>query len=397
MKPLSGLRVLELARVLAGPWAGQLLADLGAEVIKVEQPGSGDDTRSWGPPFIAETGDAVAAAGYFHATNRGKFSVTADFHTEQGQALVKALVAGADIVIENFKVGGLAKYGLDYHSLRAVKPDLIYCSITGFGQTGPAAARAGYDLMIQGLSGLMDLTGEPEREPQKVGLPVADLFTGVYATVGILAALQRRHSTGEGGWVDMALLDTQMGVLANQGMNFLATGISPHRLGNLHPSIVPYQLFATRDSHIIIAAGNDGQFRRLCGVLALPELAQDARFATNPGRVAHRAVLIPLLAAAIAGLDSAGLLLALEAAGVPAGPVNTVAQAFAEPQVQFRNVQATLTRADGTRVPTVRGPVVIDGVAAMAERPSPTLGDSDALVQQALAIGEDPWAALRNS
>lgn len=396
MKPLSGLRVLELARILAGPWAGQLLADLGAEVIKVEQPGQGDDTRGWGPPFVAEGDGSPASAAYFHAANRGKRSVTADFQTEAGQSLVRALVAGADIVIENFKVGGLAKYGLDYASLRAIKPDLIYCSITGFGQTGPSAHRAGYDLMVQGLSGLMDLTGEAQGDPQRVGLPVVDLFTGTYSVVGILAALHRRQMTGEGSWVDMALLDCQMGLMANQGMTYLASGTVPHRQGNSHPSIVPYQLFPTRDGHIIIAAGNDGQYRKVCAVLSVAHLADDARYATNPARVANRAELVPQLVAVTRQWLSADLLAALEAVGVPAGPVNDLGQAFADPQVQFRGMRTALSRQDGTIVPTIRNPVVIDGQPAMASRPGPRLGDGDALLQQAMADGSDLWAALKS-
>jgi crotonobetainyl-CoA:carnitine CoA-transferase CaiB-like acyl-CoA transferase len=374
--PLKGLRVLELARILAGPWAGQIFADLGADVVKVERPGAGDDTRGWGPPFIEADGDGDGekAAAYFHACNRGKRSVAADFETEEGRATVRRLAAHADVLIENFRVGGLARYGLDYPALKAVNPRLIYCSITGFGQNGPYRARAGYDFMIQGMGGIMDLTGAPDGEPQKVGVAYADIFTGVYAAVAVLAALRQRDATGEGAHIDMALLDVQVGVLANQAMNYLASGKAPTRMGNAHPNIVPYQTFAVADGHVVVAVGNDGQFARLARLLDRPELAADPRFATNEARVANRAVLVPLLAELIAKRSRAELLQALEAEGVPAGPINDVADVFADPQVRFRNMQIDRPGARGGSVPGVRSPIVIDGVPAAAPLPSPALG-----------------------
>jgi crotonobetainyl-CoA:carnitine CoA-transferase CaiB-like acyl-CoA transferase len=295
MKPLEGLKVLELARILAGPWVGQLLADLGADVVKVERPGAGDDTRGWGPPFVEAVDGGDLSAAYFHSCNRGKRSIAVDFETPEGQELVRKLAAHADVVIENFKVGGLKKYGLDYESLKTINPRLVYCSITGFGQNGPYAARAGYDFMIQGMGGIMDLTGDPDGEPQKIGVAYVDIFTGVYSVVGILAALRQRDATGEGAHLDMALLDVQTSVLANQAMNYLASGKSPRRMGNAHPNIVPYQVFPVADGHVIVAVGNDGQFARFVAVLGQPELAQDERFRSNAGRVGRRAELVPIL------------------------------------------------------------------------------------------------------
>ena len=311
--PLAGLRVLELARILAGPWAGQTLADLGADVVKVERPEVGDDTRTWGPPFVAGT-DGDLGAAYFHSTNRGKRSIAVDFETDEGRQIVRRLAAQADVLIENFKVGGLARFGLDYASLKAINPRLIYCSITGFGQDGPYAKRAGYDYMIQAMGGLMDLTGAPDGEPMKVGVAVADIFTGVYSVVGILAALQRRAVTGEGGHVDMSLLDSQTAVLANQAMNYLASGKAPRRLGNAHPNLVPYQVFAVADGHLVVAVGNDGQFRKLCMLLGRPELADEPDFRTNPGRVSNRERLVPIVAELIAPWTRDALLAGLEAA-----------------------------------------------------------------------------------
>ena len=367
--PLAGIKVLELARILAGPWCGQTLADLGADVIKVEAP-EGDDTRKWGPPWIERAGERTAA--YFHATNRGKRSVTADFSTEAGRALVLDLAREADILIENFKVGGLKKFGLDYESLKTVNPRLIYCSITGFGQDGPYAARAGYDFMIQGMGGIMDLTGEPEREPQKIGVAFADIFTGVYSVVAIQAALIARERTGEGQHIDMALLDCMTGVLANQAMNFLASGNVPKRLGNAHPNIAPYQTFAVADGHLIVACGNDGQFARLAGLLGLGELAADARFATNAARVANRAVLSDTIEAKTRGWKRDDLLAALEKAGVPAGPINTVADVFADPQFIHRGMKIT---PDG--VPGIRTPITFSGTPLSLEQPSPRLGEHE--------------------
>jgi crotonobetainyl-CoA:carnitine CoA-transferase CaiB-like acyl-CoA transferase len=362
-KPLAGLKVLELARILAGPWAGQLLADLGAEVIKIERPGRGDDTRSWGPPFASD-----GSAAYFHACNRGKSSVTIDLESAAGQEQVRELARQSDVLIENFKVGGLAQYGLDYSGLAQVNPRLIYCSITGFGQNGPYAGRAGYDFMIQGMGGIMDLTGEPEGSPQKVGVAFADVFTGVYAVSAILAALRGRESTGGGCHIDMALLDVQVAVLANQAMNYLIGGTVPHRMGNAHPNIAPYQTFAVADGHVIVAVGNDGQFARLCVVLGLPDLA---RFATNADRVRDREALNVLLGPVIARWRRDELLAALAAAGIPAGPINTVAQTFADPQVIARGMQIAPGGIAG-----VASPIVIDGKRQVAATPSPALPSS---------------------
>lgn len=369
MQPLAGLKVIELARILAGPWAGQTLADLGAEVIKVESP-EGDDTRRWGPPFIQRDGDNSAA--YFHATNRGKSSITVDFRTPEGQARVRELVRDADIVIENFKLGGLAKYGLDYAALAQVNPRLVYCSITGFGQTGPYAARAGYDYIIQGMSGLMSVTGAPEGQPQKVGVAVVDLFTGVYAVVGILAALHQRQTTGRGQHVDMALFDVATAVMANQAMNYLATGQAPARLGNAHPNLVPYAVFDCADGWIIIATGNDAQYRRLCAVLGLPALADAPDYATNAQRIANRQALTSALSAVTQLWARDDLLAALEAQGVPAGPINDMADVFADPQIIARGLQIA---PEG--IPGVRTPILFSDADLSLDRASPRLGQDD--------------------
>ena len=369
-RPLAGLRVLELARILAGPWAGQLLADLGADVIKVERPGEGDDTRHWGPPFLtAEDGSDLSAA-YFHACNRGKRSVAVDIATPEGQARVRRLAAGADVVIENYKVGGLVKYGLDAAALRAAHPALIVCSVTGFGQTGPYAQRAGYDFIVQGMGGIMSITGEPDGPPQKGGVAFADLFTGVYSTVAILAALQERQRSGAGTHIDMALLDTQVAVLGNQALNWMASGTVPQRMGNGHANLTPYQSFPTADGDLIIAVGNDRQFARLCDVLGVPALAADERFATNPARVRNRAAMLPLIVAETVTWDSARLLAALESAGVPVGPVNRIDQVFADPQVVARGMQLVV---DG--LPGLAAPIVYDGARVQAPRASPRLGE----------------------
>jgi crotonobetainyl-CoA:carnitine CoA-transferase CaiB-like acyl-CoA transferase len=373
MSPLAGLKVVELARILAGPWAGQTLADLGADVIKVEAP-EGDDTRRWGPPFIERDGDKSAA--YFHATNRGKKSVVVDFRTPEGQELVRRLVADADILIENFKVGGLTKYGLDYESLKAVNPRLIYCSITGFGQTGPYAHRAGYDYIIQGMSGLMSVTGEPDGQPQKVGVAVTDIFTGVYAVAAILAAVHQRGQTGTGQHIDMALLDVATSIMANQAMNYLASGTAPQRLGNAHPNIVPYSVFDCSDGWIIIATGNDGQYRRLCGVLGLPDLAAVPDYATNADRIAHRAPLTEKLNAATRRFAKAELLALCETEGVPAGPINDLAEVFADPQVVARGMQV---RPEG--IPGVRSPFRFSDADLALDGASPKLGGHDAEVK----------------
>ena len=363
-KPLAGLKVLELARILAGPWAGQLLADLGAEVVKVERPGTGDDTRQWGPPFAAD-----GAAAYFHACNRGKRSVAIDIGTQEGQARVRALAAGADVLIENFKVGGLTRYGLDYPSLAALNPDLVYCSITGFGQDGPYAHRPGYDFVIQGMGGAMSLTGEPDGPPQKSGVAYADMFTGLYATAAILAALRERDRTGRGAHVDMALLDTQVAVLGNQALCWMVSGEVPRRMGNGHVNLVPYQAFQVADGEIVVAVGNDRQFERLCGLLGLPHLAADERFRTNPARVVNRALLIPALERAIGGWRRQPLADALEAAGIAAGPINAVDEVFADPQVVHRGL-----RLEGD-IPGLASPIVIDGKRQVARRPAPRLGE----------------------
>ncbi|WP_332692832.1 CaiB/BaiF CoA transferase family protein [Bosea sp. (in: a-proteobacteria)] len=373
--PLAGLRVLELARILAGPWIGQLLADLGADVVKVESP-EGDDTRSWGPPFIEGQDGENLSAAYFHSCNRGKRSITADFRSEEGRALVRQLAGHADIVIENFKVGGLAKYGLDAASLRKLHPNLIYCSITGFGQDGPYAERAGYDFLIQGMAGSMSITGQPDGQPTKAGYAKTDIFTGLYATVGILAALRRRDQSGEGATIDLALMDTQVAVLGNQALNYLVSGKPPARLGNAHPNIVPYEVFPVADGHIIIATGNDGQYRRLCEVLGRADLGSHPDYADNKGRVTGRAVLIPMLASLTARRHKAELLTALEGAGVPAGPINDIGEVFADPQVMARGIKVELPNAAAKagNVPTVASPIVIDGVRQVAGRPSPQLG-----------------------
>ncbi|MDJ1009683.1 MAG: CaiB/BaiF CoA-transferase family protein [Paracoccaceae bacterium] len=379
MKPLAGLKVLELARILAGPWAGQVLADLGATVIKVESP-KGDDTRAWGPPFVERQGDRSAA--YFHSCNRGKLSVTADIKTEEGRALVRDLAAGADVLIENFKVGGLAKYGLDYPSLAALNPGLVYCSITGFGQTGPYAERAGYDYLIQGMSGLMSVTGAADGPPQKVGVAIMDLYAGLYSVIAIQAALAARATTGQGQHVDMSLLDAGTATLANQAMNFLATGTSPQRMGNQHPNIVPYEVFEVADGEIIIAAGNDAQFERLCAVLGREDLWDNADHRTNAGRVKARATLVPDLMAATRSWAKSALLERLREVGVPAAPINSVAEAFGDPHIEFRGLEV---EADGVK--GVRTPIMLGGDAMVSELPAPKLGEHNAAVKQ------DGWDA----
>lgn len=365
MTPLNGLKVVELARILAGPWIGQSLADLGAEVTKIEAP-QGDDTRTWGPPFIEREGDKTAA--YFYAANRGKTSVVADFRTDAGRAKVLELIKDADILIENFKVDGLKKYGLDYDSLSELNPRLIYCSITGFGQTGPYANRAGYDFMIQGMSGLMSITGEPERQPQKVGVAVTDVVTGLYGTIGILAAVEQRHTTGRGQHIDMSLLDCATAMLANQAMNYLATGDSPMRKGNAHPNIAPYQVVPTSDGHIIIAVGNDGQFQRLCGVLSRGDLGDAPDYATNQLRVANREALTVQIDQETSKWTAEDLLSALEAATVPAGPINSIEQALTDPQIAARGM---VIEAEG--IQGLRGPWTFSDADLASEKTAPTL------------------------
>lgn len=374
--PLGGLRVLELARILAGPWIGQTLADLGADVIKVESP-DGDDTRGWGPPFVEDTQGKPVDAAYFHCCNRGKRSIIVDFRERSGQDTIRQLAAASDVFVENFKVGGLARYGLDYATLQAVNPRLIYCSVTGFGQSGPYARRAGYDFMIQGMSGVMDLTGEPDGSPQKIGVAFADIFTGTYGVIGILAALAQRERTGKGQHIDMSLMDSMVGVLANQGLNYLVSQRAPRRMGNAHPNIVPYQVFPTRDGHVIIAVGNDAQFQRLCAYLNRPEIAADVRYATNADRVAHRDELCTDLAALLRTRSRDEVLDAMEELGVPAGPINTVADVFADPQVVHRQMQLDLPApwAKGGKVPGIRTPLRFSDARLAFDRPSPRLGE----------------------
>ncbi|WP_073468201.1 CaiB/BaiF CoA-transferase family protein [Rhizobacter sp. OV335] len=402
--PLSGIRVLDLSRVLAGPWCTQTLADLGADVIKVERPmrngTGGDDTRGWGPPFLkARDGEDTAEAAYYLGTNRNKRSVTVDIAQPQGQALIRRLAAQCDVFIENFKVGDMARYGLDAASLRALYPRLVYCSITGFGQTGPYADRAGYDYAIQGIGGLMSVTGErddlPGGGPQKVGVAVADLFTGMYASVAILAALRHRDATGQGQAIDMALLDTQVAMLANLGANFLATGVAPGRAGNAHQNIVPYQVFETSDGHMILAVGNDGQFAKFCEVAGRPELAADPRFARNADRVRHRAVLVPLLAALIAARPRQHWLKALEAAKVPCGAINDLAEVFADPQVQFRGMTVPMPHSLADTLRVVASPMKLSDTPVQYRRAPPLLGEHTDDVLAELGWSDAERAELR--
>ena len=366
--PLAGLKVVELARILAGPWVGQTLADLGAEVIKIESA-AGDDTRRWGPPFVTRA-DGSRDAAYFHAANRGKRSEIVDITTEEGQARIRELVADADVLIENFKVGGLVKYHLDYASLSALNPKLVYCSITGFGQDGPYASRPGYDFIVQGMGGIMDLTGEPTGAPQKIGVAYADILTGLYAVIGIQAALAERERSNLGQHIDMALLDVMVGTLANQAMNYLVSGEAPHRLGNAHPNIAPYEAFPTSDSWFILAVGNDRQFERFCDVVGIDA---GADYATNEQRLERRAALSSLVADATRKWRRADLLSVLERAGVPAGPINDVADAFADPQVIHRGMQLNMVDDDGVNIPGVRLPIRFSRSDLAVSRPSPQL------------------------
>ncbi|KQV82841.1 CaiB/BaiF CoA-transferase family protein [Rhizobium sp. Root1220] len=383
--PLTGIRVIELARVLAGPWAGQMLADLGADVIKVENPDGGDDTRQWGPPFVEGADGENLSAAYYHSANRGKRSITADLRSAQDQALVRRLVATADVVVENFKVGGLVKYGLDYDSLKTTNPKLVYCSITGFGQTGPYASLAGYDYIVQGMSGFMSITGEPDGQPMKAGVAIADIFTGIYAVSAIEAALIHALKTGEGQLVDMALLDVQSAVLANQNMNYLVSGHAPTRLGNAHPNISPYEVVPASDGYLILAIGNDGQFRRLCAILGLETLADDGRFSTNKARVANRDELRRLVSTETLKWQKADLLSACETNAVPAGAINTIEEMFADPQVRARGLRIDLEDAVGTVIPGVRTPVILSQTPLRYDRPSPRLGEHQEEVLAELA------------
>jgi crotonobetainyl-CoA:carnitine CoA-transferase CaiB-like acyl-CoA transferase len=373
--PLHGIRVIELARVLAGPWAGQMLADLGADVIKVENPDGGDDTRGWGPPFVEGKDGENLSAAYYHSTNRGKRSIAVDFSTPAGQDIVRQLVTDADVFIENFKLGGLKKYGLDYDSLKAINPRLVYCSITGFGQNGPYASLAGYDYIVQGMSGFMSVTGAPDGEPMKAGVAIADIFTGIYAVTAIQAALIHVMKTGEGQQVDMALLDVMSAVLANQNMNYLISGTPPVRLGNAHPNISPYEVVPVADGYLILAVGNDGQFRRLCAILGLEEFADDPRHATNKARVANRDAVRAAVIAETVKWTKADLLAACGQNAVPAGPINSVAEMFADPQILARGLRIDLETADGTTIPGVRTPIVLSRTPLSYHRPSPALGE----------------------
>jgi crotonobetainyl-CoA:carnitine CoA-transferase CaiB-like acyl-CoA transferase len=386
--PLAGLRVLELARILAGPWAGQILADLGADVIKVERSKVGDDTRAWGPPFIEAKDGGHLSSAYFHCTNRGKRSIECDFDSEEGRRIVRKLAARSDVLIENFKVGGLAKFGLDYKSLAPECPSLVYCSVTGFGQDGPYAARAGYDLMAQGMGGFMSLTGTADGEPMRAGVPVSDIFTGVYAVIGILAALAQRERTGKGCYVDTALVDSTVGVLAFQGLNYLASGEVPKRIGNAHPNIVPYQVFPVADGHIIIATGNDAQYQRLCSVLGEPELGSDPRYIDNKSRLANRAELIGKLTALTVKFKMQDLADKLEAVGVPAGPINNLDQVFDDPHVRHRGMKLELPSpfAKAGTIPGIRTPIMLDGEPAASPLPAPRLGEHTAQILR--EIGE---------
>jgi crotonobetainyl-CoA:carnitine CoA-transferase CaiB-like acyl-CoA transferase len=401
--PLSHIRVLDLSRVLAGPWCGQILADLGADVIKVERPGAGDDTRTWGPPWVRDAaGSETRESAYFMCANRGKRSVTIDLANPAGRTIVERLAAMSDVLLENYKVGGLAQYGLDYASLSARNPRLVYCSVTGFGQTGPYARRAGYDFIIQAMGGLMSITGErddlPGGGPQKVGVAVADLMTGMYATVAVLAALAERERSGRGQHVDMALLDTQVAMTANMAMNYLASGRPPARAGNAHPNIVPYQTFAASDGQIVIAVGNDGQFARLCEIVGRPELAGDARFATNPARVRHRDVLVPILAALIRERPMAFWTGALEAAGVPCGPINDLGQVFADPQVQQRGMRIELPHPTAGQVPLVASPIKLSRTPVEYRAAPPTLGQhTHEVLTELLSMTEAEVASLRDA
>jgi crotonobetainyl-CoA:carnitine CoA-transferase CaiB-like acyl-CoA transferase len=401
--PLGHVRVLELSRVLAGPWAAQTLADLGASVIKVEKPGAGDDTRSYAPPYAANRdGSQSSESAYFLSTNRGKRSVTIDFIHPEGQKLVQALAAKSDVVIENFKVDGLAKYGLDYPSLQPLNPGLIYCSITGFGQTGPYRHKPGYDFMIQGIGGLMSITGEPDQRPgggpMKVGVAVADIFTGLYAAIAILGALAHRDRTGGGQYIDLALLDTQVAVLANQAMNYLVTGVAPQRLGNAHPNIVPYQVFVANDGHIIVAVGNENQFARMCEVIGRSELASDARFATNASRVNNRDELIAILQGIFAARTMRDWLESLERAGVPCGPINTVADVFADPQVQARGLKLDLPHPSIGLVPSVANPIKYSATPISYSSAPPMLGaDTDEILREMIGVPPEEIARLRKA
>lgn len=394
--PLTGIRVLDLTRVLAGPWCTQNLADLGAEVIKIERPGAGDDTRAWGPPYLKDAaGDDTTEAAYYLSANRNKFSVALDIASPRGAELVRELALQSDILVENFKVGGLAKYGLDYASLKEVNPRLIYCSITGFGQTGPYASRPGYDFMIQGMGGLMSITGErddlPGGGPQKAGVAVTDIVTGMYATVAILAALQERHRSGLGQHLDIALLDSHVALLANQNSNYFNSGVAPTRAGNAHQNVVPYQVFAARDGHLIVATGNESQYRAYCAAIGAPELGDDPRFATNRLRVANRGTLVPLLTDIMREGRRDDWIARLEAVGVPCGPINDIAQAFAHPQAQARQLRRDLPHPGGGVAPVTASPLRFSASPVVYRRAPPLLGQHTEEVLRDV-LGKSPQA-----
>jgi crotonobetainyl-CoA:carnitine CoA-transferase CaiB-like acyl-CoA transferase len=394
---LSHLRVLDLSRVLAGPWASQVLADLGAEVIKIERPGAGDETRAWGPPWLRGPGGAeTGESAYFASANRGKKSVALDVTRPEGQAVVRRLAERSDVLLENFKVGALSRYGLGYEDLARVNPALVYCSITGFGQDGPYRSRPGYDFMIQAMGGLMSVTGEPDGAPVKVGVAITDLLTGMYAATAVLAALAHRDRSGRGQWIDLALLDVQVATLANQGEGYLASGRVPGRLGNAHPSIVPYQAFATADGHVVLAVGNDGQFARLCEVAGRPALAGEPRFATNAARVEHRAEVVAALAPLLARRRTAEWIAALEEAGVPCGPINDLAEVFADPQVRHRGMRVEAPHPVAGTVPMVASPIRLSGTPVSHDVPPPTLGQhTREVLVELLGMDEGEVVALR--
>ncbi len=397
---LAGVRVLDLSRVLAGPWATQTLGDLGAEVLKIEKPGIGDDTRSWGPPFLTDETGAQSDAAYYTCANRNKSSLTLDFTTPEGSEILRALIPHHDVLVENFKTGGLAKYGLDYDSVAKINPTLVYCSITGVGQTGPYAPRAGYDYLVQAAGGLMSVTGQadgtPGAEPLKVGVAVADLFTGLYATIAILAALRHAETTGQGQHIDMALLDCQTALLANQAANFLVSGQAPKRLGNAHPNIAPYQVFPSADGHIVLAVGNDGQWQQFCAAAGQAELGADARYKTNAQRIANRDSLIASLLPIMASNTTSGWIQLLEQAGVPCGPINTIDQVFQDPQVIARQMQQELNRSDGMAIPTIANPIKMSVTPPVSRRAPPALGaDTEAELKGLLGLSDAQIEGLR--
>ena len=398
---LSHLRVLDLTRVLAGPWCTQTLADLGAEVIKIERPGSGDDTRAWGPPYIKDAeGRDTSEAAYFLSCNRGKKSVTLDISRPEGQALVRRLAESSDVLIENYKVGDLARYGLGYDPLKAINPGLVYCSITGFGQDGPYSRRPGYDFLVQGMGGFMSITGESDDQPgggpQKGGVAITDLMTGMYAAVAILSALSHRDRTGEGQYIDMALLDVGVGMLSNMHLNYFATGQSPKRWGNAHPNIVPYQVFACADGHVILGAGNDGQFRKFCELAGRPEWSTDDRFVTNDARVRNRAVLVPMIAAVMCTRRRDEWVTALEGAGVPSGPINTISQVFEDPQVRHRGMKVEAAHPLAGTVPMVKNPIRLSATPVGHDTPPPLLGEhTDEVLEGTLGLTKGEIARLR--